>query len=416
MISWDNDQEHSTLRVLPTAQAEDNVSGAALAEIEIDGYNSSVFHNGDLSYVVSNVQHEAACTGSNASTPKADGTSACYNWTQEIQVVDRSNGTAVKRGKVDMPDAVGYWYSGWGWYGCYAWNWYYGPDVVQIGGDALAFRRWLPQYATNGEYVDSLTALYVVDLANPDQPTLASTTITNDPNGWWGNMRAINDTLYTGHWEWVVQPRYDANSYDPGIVRYYLDQIDLTDRAHPRIGAKINVPGVLVGADENDPSLIYTMDYQWYNSSLNNRFEVLKLNGDRAYLQGWLDVPGWVGNTFVQGSTAYFTVQGPYDSDSSTSPMSLYQVDLSDPSDPKVLPSQATQGWGWLLGVQGDRAFVTSGWGTAGIDVFRLQPGQAPAYDQFIRARGWWTNSLARQGNQLFLASGYWGTQVVNLQ
>ncbi len=413
---WDNDQEHSTLRVLPTAQAEDNVSGAALAEIEIDGYNSSVFHNGDLSYVVSNVQHEAACTGSNASTPKADGTSACYNWTQEIQVVDRSNGTAVKRGKVDMPDAVGYWYGGWGWYGCYAWNWYYGADVVQIGGDALAFRRWLPQYATNGEYVDSLTALYVVDLANPDQPTLASTTITNDPNGWWGNMRAINDTLYTGHWEWVVQPRYDANSYDPGIVRYYLDQIDLTDRAHPRIGAKINVPGVLVGADENDPNLIYTMDYQWYNNGLNNRFEVLRLNGDRAYLQGWLDIPGWVGNTFVQGSTAYFTVQGPYDSDSGTSPMSLYQVDLSDPSDPKVLPSQATQGWGWLLGVQGDRAFVTSGWGTAGIDVFRLQPGQAPAYDQFIRVRGWWTNSLARQGNQLFLASGYWGTQVVNLQ
>jgi hypothetical protein len=95
--------------------------------------------------------------------------------------------------------------------------------------------------------------------------------------------------------------------------------------------------------------------------------------------------------------------------------MSLYQLDLSNPGAPRVLPSQTTEGWGWLLGVEGDRAFVTSGWGTTGIDVFRLQAGQAPLYDQFIRSRGWWTNSLARQGNQLFLASGYWGTQVVDL-
>ncbi len=411
---WDNDQQHSTLRVLPTAQAEDNVSGAALAEIEIDGYNSSVYHNGNLSYVVSNIQHEVACTGNEPTSPKADGTSVCYNWTQEIQVVDRSNGTAVKRGKVDMPDAAGYWYGGWGWYGCYASNWYYGADVVQVEGDALVFRRWLPQYA-NGAYVDSLTGLYVVDLSNPDQPTLASTMITNDLTGWWGNMRAVQDKLYAGHYEWVQQPRYDGNNYDPGYVRYYLDQIDLSDRAHPRVAAKINVPGILVGADENDPTIIYTMDYQWYSNSVNNTFDVLKLQGDHAYLQGWVNIPGWVGNTIVQGSTAYFSVQGPFDSVSGSSPMSLYQLDLSNPSAPRVLPSQATQGWGWLLGVQGDRAFVTSGWGTAGIDVFRLQAGQAPVYDQFIRVRGWWTNSLARQGNQLFLASGYWGTQVVNL-
>lgn len=412
---WGNDQEHSTLRVLPTAQAEDNVSGAALAEIEIDGYNSSVFHNGDLSYVVSNVEHEVACTDSSGpSTPAADGTTHCYSWTQEIQVVDRSNGSAVKRGKIDMPDEGGYWYGGWGWYGCYAWDWYFGADVVQVEGDALVVRRWLPQYA-NGTYVDSLMALYDVDLSQPDNPTLASTTITNSTNAWWGNLRAIQDKLFAGHYEWVRQPTYSGNTYDPGIVRYYLDQIDLSDRAHPKVAAKINVPGVLVGADENDPSLIYTMDYQWYGNAINNRLEVLQLQGGRASLQGWLNIPGWVGNTFVQGSTAYFTVQGQYDSDSGSSPMSLWQVDLSDPRNPKVLPSQSTQGWGWLLAVQGDRAFVTSGWGTAGIDVFRLQPGEAPVYDQFIRARGWWTNSLARQGNQLFLASGYWGTQVVDL-
>lgn len=416
---WDNDQEHSTLRILPTAQADELVSDATLSEIEIDGYNSSVFHNGDFSYIVSNIQQPVNCSDGGVignAAPKGSGASAssCYNWTQEIQVVDRSGGTAVKRGKIDMPSAAGYWYGGWGWYGCYYYDWYYGDDVIQVDGDALVFRRWLPQYAQNGAYEDTLAAMYVVDLSKPDAPTLASTTITNDLTGWWGNMRAVQDKLYVGHYEWEQQPYYNGTTNDPGIVRYYLDQIDLTDRAHPRIGAKINVPGILVGADANDPTVVYTMNYRWANNQYTNRFDVLKLQGDRAYLQGWQDIPGWVGNTFVQGSNAYFSAES-YDGDSGASSISLYQLDVSNPSNPVILPSKPAQGWGWLLSVQGDRAFVMSGWGNVGIDVFRLQPGQAPVYDQFIRVRGWWTNSLARQDNQLFLASGYWGTQVVNL-
>ena len=70
---------------------------------------------------------------------------------------------------------------------------------------------------------------------------------------------------------------------------------------------------------------------------------------------------------------------------------------------------------GWLLGVEGDRAIITSGWGNAGIDVYQLNTDAAPTFDQFVRTRGWWTSSLARQGNQLFLSSGYWGVQVVDL-
>lgn len=414
---WDYDQRHSTLRILPTADAEENVANATLSEIEIDGYNSKIFHNGDLSYVVSSIQTEVACdssSGSGYTSPKSDGSSTCYNWTQEVQVVDRTGGTAVKRGKVDLPISPGYWYSGWGWYGCYAWDWYGGSDVLQVNGDALVFRRWLPQYAKDGTYLDSSTALYVVDLSQPDTPTLASTLITDKLDAWWGNMRTVKDKLYVGHYEWLRQPYSDGTNYDPGVVRYYLDQIDLTDRAHPRIGAKVNVPGILVGANENDPSIVFTMDYQWVNNQTFNRFNVLRLEGDHASLLAWKDIPGWVGNTFVQGSTAYFSVQS-YDATNQTYPLSLYQVDVSNPSDPKILPSQPTQGWGWLLGVQGDRAFVTSGWGNVGIDVFRLEAGKAPVFDKFVRVRGWWASSLARQDSQLFIATGYWGTQVVDL-
>jgi hypothetical protein len=137
------------------------------------------------------------------------------------------------------------------------------------------------------------------------------------------------------------------------------------------------------------------------------------LSGDRAYLQGHVSIPGYTGNVFVSGSTAYFSAQIW---DENKTSVQLYQVDLSNPREPKVLPSEQAAGWGWLLGVHGDRAFVTSGWANQGVDVFKLSPGKAPTYDQFVRTRGWWTSSLARQDDTVLLASGYWGTQVVNLE
>jgi hypothetical protein len=294
-------------------------------------------------------------------------------------------------------------------------DWYYGADVVQVAGNKLAFRRWLPQYNANGEYVDALQSLYVVDASNPDAPSVASVVVTRDQDGWWGNLRSVGDQLYASHYEWQEQPYYDnaKNSYYPGVVRYYIDQIDLSDAAHPGVAQKINVPGFLVGGSEDDPSLIYTMDYHWDGTSTTNDLAVLQLSGGRAYLQGHVSIPGYTGSVFVKGSTAYFSAQNW---DQNTTNVQLYQVDLSDPRHPNVLPSEQAAGWGWLLGVEGDRAFVTSGWADQGVDIFKLEAGKAPTYDQFVRTRGWWTSSLSRQGDTVLLASGYWGTQVVNLK
>ncbi|HXK16180.1 MAG TPA: hypothetical protein VNG33_00150, partial [Polyangiaceae bacterium] len=261
-------------------------------------------------------------------------------------VVDTSNGTASLRGKIALPDLGSSYYGyGWGWYGCYAWDWYYGADVVQVGGNKLAFRRWLPQYNSSGDYVDALQSLYVVDASEPDAPSVASAVITSDKNGWWGNMRAIGDQLYTSHYDWQEQPRYDnaSQSYYPGVVRYYIDHIDLTDASKPRVSQKINVPGILVGGSADDPSLIYTMDYHWDGTRTSNDLAVLKLQGDYAYLQGHVSIPGDTGGVFVQGSTAYFSAQTWNDDVGNQTSMRLYQVDLSDPHHPTVLPSQKTQ-------------------------------------------------------------------------
>jgi hypothetical protein len=405
---WGNDVDHSTLRILPTTQAEENVSGAASAEADIAGQNAQSFHNGSLAYIVSNV-----CSASGVADPSGKG-AQCQAWTQEIQVVDYSAGSIQKRGVVRLPDLGNYYYYGGGFYGYYWYDWYNGSDVVQVGSDALAFRRWTPNYDASGQYVDSLQSLYMVDLSDPDAPSMASTVITSDPNGWWGDMRAVGEQLYASHYEWERSPSSVDNVYDPGIVRYYLDRIDYSDRSHPHVGQKINVPGMLIGASDSDPSLLYTLDYRWNGADSVNDFDVLKLDGDRAYLQGTLPLPGWVGNTFVRGSKAYMSSQS-YDNSNGTSTVSLLELDLSDPHAPRVLAAPAQQGWGWLVGVEGDRALVSSGWANQGIDVYRLPDSGAPTYDQFIRTRGWGVSSLARQGSQLFLSSGYWGTQVVDL-
>jgi hypothetical protein len=415
---WDNDTDHSELRLLPMSEVEENVSDATLVSLQIEGTNPTVFHDGAMSYVVSNVRHEVPCVDSQgAPKPGIDGETEykCYSWTQQMQAVDTSGGSAVLRGKVALPETGYGYYGGWGWFGCGMYDWYYGADAVQVDGNKLAFRRWLPQYNAAGDYVDALQSLYIVDASDPDAPTVSSTVITRERNGWWGNLRSVGDQLYASHYEWQEDPRHDdaSGNYYPGIVRYYIDAIDLTDTSRPRVSRKINVPGFLVGGSEDDPSVIYTMDYRWDGQNTTNDLAVLKLVGDKAYLQGHVAIPGSTGGVFVRGSTAYFSAQRW---DQTTNNIQLFQVDLSDPQNPTVLPSEARDGWGWLIGVEGDRAFVTSGWSGQGVDIFKLEDGSAPTYDQFVRTRGWWTSSLARQGDQVLLASGYWGTQVVNLK
>ena len=422
---WQNDVSHSELRILPIAQAEETVSGAALHEVPIEGTNANVYHNGALSYVVSNVEYEISCAdggdkggGTRPPVPPTGGdtTSKCYAWRQQVQVVDFSSGAPVLRGKVDLPSLGGY-YGGPGFRGCFAYDWYYGDDAVQVGGDVLAFRRWTPNYWPNGSYHDGYSSLWIVDLANPDEPGVASTVITRDPTGWWGNMKAIGTTLYTSHYDWYDRPvtGTGGSTVSVGKVRYFLDRIDLSDRRHPRIGASINVPGMLVGGSDTDPNLIYTVDFRWFGNYGTNEFDVLRLSGNKAVLQSSLSIPGYVGNTFVRGSKAYMSVQQYTDSMYQRSTVKLYQLDLSNPRSVAVRTSDQKKGWGWLLGVEGDRALVTSGWGSGGLDIYKLSDAE-PQFEQFVRTLGYSARSTSRQDDRIFLASGQWGVQTINLK
>ena len=66
--------------------------------------------------------------------------------------------------------------------------------------------------------------------------------------------------------------------------------------------------------------------------------------------------------------------------------------------------------------MQGDRAIVTSGWGPVAIDIYKLSDTAAPTFDQTVRTLGWDSYAMSRQGNTLYLSSGYWGVQPIVLQ
>jgi hypothetical protein len=425
---WGNDVSTSEMRVLPIANAAETSDNGTAVSTNIAGVGARVFQNGTLAYVVTDVQHPAPCNQWNSYPGGVRSGAGCLAWSEQVQVVDTSNGGATLRGKITLPDTPNGW-NGWGWGGFWYYDWFGGSEIVQVGKDALAFRRWYPEYAPTGpdgywQYVDDLDALFVVDISNPDAPAIASMTVTDDATAWWGDLQAVGDTLYATHYEWVNRP----DPKNPGntlyTVKYYLDQIDLSDRSHPRIGQKINVPGQLVGASSEDPSILYTIDYRWGDdNNPRNDLDVVKLDGGRAYLQSVTTLDGWVGNVVVQNDIAYASAQeyewantpsgGVY-----TPPfVELHQIDLSNPQAPvDRVATKREDGWGWLLAVQGDRAVVTSGWGPVGFDIYRLNPSAAPAFEQSVRALGWGgANSVLRQDNTLYVSTGYWGVQPIVL-
>jgi hypothetical protein len=424
---YGNDVTSSELRILPIANAAETSDDGTAVSATVPGVDAQVFQNGTLSYVVTDVQVPIACQP-NYSTNGPNGT--CTTGTQRVTVVDTSNGGAVPRGSVTLPLLPYSYYGGWGWEGFWYYDWYNGADVVQVGADALAFRRWMPQYSYDPAtgypvYSDDLDALYVIDLSNADAPSLASLTITDDVTAWWGNMQAIGNTLYTTHYEWLERPDPAVASGTVSWSKYYLDQIDLSDRAHPRIGQKINVPGTLVGASTEDPSILYFADYAWDGQNETDAIAACKVDGASCYLQSYTKLDGYVGSVIVQNDRAYMTVQeydwlwgGVTSGSAQQQPyVELHQLDLTQPQSPVDRVSTNPQaGWGWLLAVQGDRAVVTSGWGEVAVDIYQLSDTAAPAYEQTVRTLGWGTNAIVRQDNTLYLSSGYWGVQPITLQ
>ena len=408
---WGKDHSTSEVRVLPLSDAEESTDLDRVKSVTLPGSNAQVFRNAALLYVVTEVTAPAPCAASGGSgIGVVNGpTSGCSSRSEQVQVVDVSGTTPRLRGTVTLPGAAGRLEYMMPWID---FGWYNGSTVLQVGADALAFRRWERFYGDKAPFVSAQDDLLLVDLSKPDAPSVASLPITTDTSGWWGNMQVVGNTLYTTHEEWYQKSKDPAS---PSLVRYFADRIDVSDRAHPRVQAKINVPGMIVGGSAQDPALLYTVDYRWTGNTEVDDLDVIRVSGNTAELVSTVTLDGYVGQTFIRGNTAYFSAN-LYSPKAGQPTVELHAVDLSEPSAPKDHVATGAPGWSWLLAVEGNVAVVQSGWRTGGVDLYLLQPGHAPVYRQSVRTSDLFPNQISRQGNSLYLASGLWGVQRIDLQ
>ncbi|MEZ4370031.1 MAG: beta-propeller domain-containing protein [Polyangiaceae bacterium] len=227
--SWWSD--NTTLDVVETSKAE---QAASLGEVDIENQvatagcsygvgSPKLFSHGNFAYVVySNYDYYYYDAQSSA-----------------VAIVDVSNPAEPKVVKQYTLKAAGvqYW-------------WEYGlNDVLPTGSDAvmvgstLAVLRSTETYLSQGQA--PRVTLEVADLADPNNPT-SVTVALGETLGMTGLMVHAGK-LFTSHYE----PASD------GRVRFYLDQIDISDPAHPKL-SKRNVPGSLFAIDDQTGKVITT--------------------------------------------------------------------------------------------------------------------------------------------------------------
>lgn len=380
-----NEGTTTDVRLVAPSAVNDVAAWAAATPVTVPGLDPESFVNGSLLYVSTTACGEAQCTTRG----------------QQITVVDVSSGTPVARGSVELPpipttDPYGPYTIGYD-------GWYTGPDVVQVAPSTLAIRR-------------PAEPLHVVDLSNPDAPTMASVAILGSGTPWWGNMRLLGGTLYVTAFDLPAAACTSPGATSDCLVSYYLVPVDLNDPANPTVGAAVSVPGILFGTSAEDPSTLYLSNYVWgtgqEGAQEQEEITVCELSGGHCSLEGTLPLDGDIGAPFLQNDRAYATLV-PYDSFDWTGG-ALHQIDLTDPQSPAdAVVQTGSRTWGSLLAVSGDAALVTSGWSGGGADVYRLNGTAAPTFVETVCSVSWNQGTFVPQGGTLYLAMGDCGAQPV---
>jgi hypothetical protein len=251
--------------------------------------------------------------------------------------------------------------------------------------------------------------IQLVDLSNPDAPALGPG-VQLPQSGWSWGLTAVGNFLWLTHFEWLP-------SSNGGLVRYYLDRIDLSNPASPVLLAKVNVPGVFFGATP-DGATVYTEEVR-YDPDWSNPvtwLHSLALSGNAARLNGSVGIAGYAGGAVLNGSYAYvgsWQWTNTVTSSNGGSTETLATIDLRSM---KVTNQQALSAqWAWLMKSIGSRLFLSAGWDDDGLLVYDLTNPAAPVFQSFSRTQGWITDVVV-DGNQAFVPSGPYGVSVVPLQ
>ncbi len=389
----------TTLTVTPIGDPD---SADPLAQVHVPAPYGRMFVNGAMTYVAS-IREEKAADGS-------------VRQVSHVQVVDLSDPVNPKlRGAVSLPDPI--------WFGYHSWYWGWGDEAVQVNGSTLAFHRFSQSWwgcracdvavgPVGGDWTQAHT-IYLVDLANPDAPVLASTVILKDVSWAWG-LRVSGSTLYLSSYasQWVDNKEW--------VTRYHLHRLGVADPANPVVMPAVNIPGMFIDASP-DGQYLYTQESTWDQTTQKNRtfFYSLALIDDQAHLQSKTELPGYANGALVKGDSAYASTtwwevvplangQGSRWVNHSE----LLTVDLSDPQAIKLAGrAKVPFDYAYLQEVDGGRAFLGS-W--VGVFTYRVEDLYQPSFEQFFRTQGW-VQDIVVKGKNAYLPTGYYGVQILEL-
>jgi hypothetical protein len=335
-----------------------------------------------------------------------------------VQVVDLTDPFEPQlRGAVTLPVEI------WAGYGYWYWGW--GDEAVLVGDTTLAFHRfpfyyWFDCFACEGGLAggggggggeqEQEHKLYLVDLADADHPTLASTVGLDDADWAWG-LKASGSRLFLSFYRAVLEN-------ERWMARYFLRIIEVADPANPDVRPGVNIPGMFVDAQPGTP-FIYTHETWWDQTLAKTRsfFHALALDGDRAVLQSSVEFDGYLNSIQVSDHAAFATtyrweVIVVESVEQWRNYSELISVDLGDPLALRLAGrAEVPQNYAYLQKVDGGRAFLGSG---AGIFTYRVDDVDNLEFEAFHRTQGWTQNIVVRD-EKAYVPSGYFGVQVLDL-
>jgi hypothetical protein len=357
---------------LVVTDALDPEAPSPLVRLQVGAPSASMLRDGDVLWLL------------------AHDWSTSKGWLQAVDLSDPLHPTL--RGRLDLTaaDAVGPLPFRWGW----------GDEAVLVGHALVVHRfTWgmlLP--AAGGPAGAPTEALEVYDLTDPDRPAFAATVPLPDACWAWG-LTAAGRLAYITHYEWWPER---------GLGSYQVDRLDVSTPSAPVLLARVNVPGVFIGASI-DGRRLYTLEDAGGGSTWMHGLE---LQDDRtATLFGSALLPGWPSGTAV-GQRHAWAATSTWSATTGTSSTRLLAIDLDDVS---VQSDQGVDGWAWLRKAVGGKLFLQGAWsGDEGTLVYGLDDPGRPVYQENVRTSGWVFDIVAGEGHA-YLPSGPYGVPMVDL-
>jgi hypothetical protein len=360
---------------LAVTDALDPDAASPLARVKVAAPSARMFQDGDVLWLL------------------ASDYASGQAWIEAVDVSDPVHPAHRGRLALSGDDALG----------VFPGEWFYGDEAVLVG-HALAIHRssWLCRgVCLAGGGGSAAGELRILDLSDPDEPRLAAAVAIPDSSWAWG-LYAAGSYLWLTHFEW-----HDGDD----LGRYYVDRVDLSDPAHPRLLPKLNVPGVFFAASP-DGRALYTLETWWPSngSTPTTWLHALDLTArGTARLRGSANVGGYPSGVAAAGGFAWVATT---DGSGSTSRTRLAAVDLGTVS---VTSDQAVEGgWAWVRAAAGGKLFVEASWQDQGLLIYGLADPAHPAFERFYRTPSWvW--DIVVDGGRAYLPSGPYGVPVVDL-